>query len=105
MTELRRVAVLRAGNVGLILYGLMGLISLPFLVIGGIAEGENGLSLILTVILLVILYAVMGFLGSMLFAALYNLTAKLGGGILLELYEVDTGPDYIAPGRDANIAP
>ena len=41
-------------------------------------------------VLMVLLYPIMGFIGGIIFAALYNLAAKIGGGIQFEIAQVGT---------------
>ena len=92
----KRVGVLSSGKVLGCLYGLLGLL------IGGLitlmslagfafaAGGQQGPPLlfgILSVVLLPIFYGVVGFIGGIISAALYNLVAALVGGIEIELSE------------------
>lgn len=95
---LRRVGVLSLGKVFGVLYALMGLIfgaifallSLVGAGIGAAASGSNEAFLgaifgVGAVVFLPIFYGVLGFLGGLLTAALYNLVARIMGGLELEL--------------------
>jgi hypothetical protein len=93
VSEIRRVGILRAGKVGAVLYGLFGLILLPFAMIGAMAGSPQGLGLVLVVAL----YPLFGLVGAVLFAALYNLTVKLAGGIQFASTTVNDGRGYATP--------
>ncbi len=96
-SEIRRFGVVRAGTVGAILYGFFGLVFLPFGAIVAIADSSAGLPFVL----MVLLYPVMGFIGGLLFAALYNLAARIGGGLHIELSQVQEGYEPLRPATDA----
>jgi hypothetical protein len=93
VSEVRRVGVLRAGKVGAVLYALLGLILLPFAMLKAMTGSPEGLRLVL----LVALYPLIGLVGAILFAALYNLTAKLAGGIQFASTTVNDGRGYATP--------
>ena len=95
---LKSVGVLSCAKVAGLLYGLMGLLFgalFSFLSVLGLAFGSaqgdaEGAFLGLVfgvgaVILLPIFYGVLGFIATAIGAALYNLIAKMAGGIELEL--------------------
>jgi len=84
MTELTRVGILRAGKVGAILYSFLGVLFVPFALIAAVSNPGEGS----VILLMLVFYPLMGFLGCMLGAALYNLTVKIGGGLLLEFEQV-----------------
>ena len=93
MTELRRVGILQAGKVGAILYGFFGLIFLPFAFIAMIADPAQGF----VMFFMALLYPILGFLGCVIAAALYNVTAKFVGGLRLEFEQVVETPRPVAP--------
>ena len=85
--RLTRIAPLRAGIMLACLYGMFGLIFLPIFIFAtrAIPEGSgSGMGIIFAVTLL-IFYAFGGFVAGIIFAALYNLIAKLTGGLQFEV--------------------
>jgi hypothetical protein len=90
---LKRVAPLSAGKVLCLLYGAMGLIFMPIILIvsliaSRLPHAQGGLPLVFGVGIALaapIFYAVMGFLIGVIGAAIYNLVAKLVGGIEVEV--------------------
>ncbi len=89
--EIRRIDPLSAAKVCAVLYGITGLIFVPFLLLmrsfapADPAMPGFGVGLALAVPLL---YAAAGFIFTLLGAALYNLVAGLVGGVVIELGEV-----------------
>ena len=91
---LRRVGPLSCARISGLLYGLMGLlfgaaVSLISL-FGGLAAGggNQGYQMLFgtaAIIVLPIVYGGLGFVGSLIGAALYNWLAKMVGGIELDL--------------------
>lgn len=91
--QLTRIAPLRAGIVLGVLYGLLGLIFMPiFLLVavfggksGGAAAAFGGAAFS---ILIPVFYAVGGFVGGIIAAAIYNVVAKWTGGLEFEVRDV-----------------
>ncbi len=83
-SEIRRFGILRAGKVCAILYGIFGLVLLPVGVIAALVEPFTGIAFLL----MAVCYPLMGFVAGALFAGLYNLTARIGGGLRIELAQV-----------------
>jgi hypothetical protein len=83
--RLTYIAPLRAGIVLAILYGIAGLIVIPFLLLASFASKEGATGGIVFAVLIPIIYAVMGFIGGIIAAALYNLVAKWTGGLQFEV--------------------
>lgn len=91
---IKHIDVMSAGKVSGIIAAAIGLLAgLLFLLFGsmmsGIAGAENGGMLAavggaMGVVLLPILYAVIGFIGGVLQAFVYNLAARFVGGIRIE---------------------
>ncbi len=90
----KSVGVLSVGKVMACLYALLGLIiggifSFVTLVGATIAEQRAGPFELLfgvgAVILIPVLYGVIGFVGGIIMAALYNIVASLAGGVEIEL--------------------
>jgi len=93
MYSLRSIGVLSCAKMMGALYGCIGLIILPFLLLGGFAslmlgkgsEAMSGIGLLVLAILAPIFYAAMGFVFGALTAWIYNLVAGWIGGIEMEL--------------------
>jgi len=83
--RLTRVAPLRAGIVLGILYGLAGLIVAPFFLLAAFAGKQGGVGGVAFAVMFPIIYAVGGFIGGIIAAALYNLVAKWTGGLEFEV--------------------
>ena len=94
--QLTRIAPLQAGIVLGALYGVLAgifaILAIPVILLGAMfSHQEAGSAAIGTVgsiiiaILVPIVYAVFGFIGGVIAAAIYNLIAKLTGGIEFEV--------------------
>src|SRR5262249_13385377 len=93
--RIKRISPLQAGKMCCALYGCLGLIALPFLLLAGAlgafaqqAHGSQGAPAAIIggmfcamAILVPIFYAIMGFLIGVIGAAIYNLLAAWIGGI------------------------
>src|SRR5512140_1136193 len=94
--ELNYIAPLRAGIVLGVLYGILGLIVALILVptmlvmsaMGGRAALPGAFGGMLFGILMPFFYALMGFVGGVIGAALYNLIARWTGGLEFEVRDV-----------------
>ena len=91
--RLKRIGVLKAAIMGGIGYALMSLLLVPFFLFFvmfapgagmGPMPGEFAMSGALA-FLLPLLYGVMGFIGTALMAAIFNLLAMMVGGLDIEL--------------------
>jgi hypothetical protein len=82
--RLTRVTPLRAGIVLGILYGIGGLIIAPFFLLAAFA-GKGGVGGVAFAVMFPVIYAVGGFVGGIIAAALYNLVAKWTGGLEFEV--------------------
>ena len=92
---IKRVGPVSCAKVSGLLYALIGLIlggifSLIALVGGAIAgaTGSGGMGMIMgvgAIVIFPILYACIGFVGTLIAAALYNLAAGMVGGIEMEV--------------------
>lgn len=90
--KIKRIGAIQLGKILGILYGMMGLIFIPFILIGTLFGSQSnaqnfgpmavGLGF---AFIMPILYAVVGFIGGVIVALLYNLIAKFVGGIEIEL--------------------
>jgi hypothetical protein len=91
--QLTHVSPLRAGIVLGILYGILGLIVVPFFFLAAVVGAKSGgspaaLGSLIFAILLPVFYAVAGFIGGIIGAAIYNLVAKWTGGLEFEVRDV-----------------
>jgi hypothetical protein len=95
--RLKRIAPLQLGKMLALLYGIMGLIFVPFfLLIGTLtpnmpADQRAGMMFMSGgfAILAPLLYAIMGFIFGVIGALIYNLVAKWAGGIEFEVEHLD----------------
>lgn len=88
--QLTYIAPLKAGIILGLLYAILGLILVPFFLIVALLGGKTGNSLPAAfgagfAILLPVFYGVVGFIGGIIMAALYNLVAKWTGGLEFEV--------------------
>jgi hypothetical protein len=83
--RITRLTVLQTGKVLALLYGFLGVIMLPFMLIGVIADPKS-----FPILIMVILYPIIGFIGGILMAVFYNLAAKWVGGIEVSVDSVET---------------
>jgi hypothetical protein len=77
------------GNLLMVLYGFISVILLPVFLITVFVNPKESIPLLC----MMILYPLMGFIGGIIGAALYNLASKLIGGIALEL-DVEETPGH-----------
>ncbi|HUF30853.1 MAG TPA: DUF3566 domain-containing protein [Gemmatimonadaceae bacterium] len=83
--QIRRFGIGQTAKVVGALYGFMGLIFVPFFLIGAaMAPDEMGFGMGLA-ILFPILYAVIGFIFTAIACAIYNFVARFVGGIEVEM--------------------
>ena len=93
---IKRIGPVSCAKVSALLYALIGLIfgailSLVALVggaIGGATGGSGGMGMIMgvgAIVLLPIVYACVGFVGTLIAAALYNFAAGITGGIEMDV--------------------
>jgi hypothetical protein len=80
ISEIKRVKVLQAGNVGAALYGLTGAVLLLLGVVVLLVHQSTGLRMLV----IAVLFPVFGFFAWIMAAALYNLAARMVGGLQFE---------------------
>lgn len=91
--RLKRIAPLQLGKMAACLYGAMGLIAVPFILMmsaisATMPAAQRGIFAMMGVgfaIAAPVLYAAMGFVIGVIGAAIYNLVAKWIGGIEVEV--------------------
>lgn len=77
--ELKRIAVVQAGKVLAILYAFIGAIIIPFMLIMALVS-RGGIKAMVPMLVMLVLYPVLGFIGGIILAALYNRVARWIGG-------------------------
>ena len=98
MYLLRSVDVWSCARVTAVLYGFMGLLLIPMVLISIIASAASpqgystlgATALILLSLFAPVIYGLLGFIFGALSAWLYNVTAKYVGGIRLELRDANS---------------
>lgn len=90
--RIRRIAPLQAAKIAAVLYAVIGLIFFPFFLLisrlsptGAAPWAGMGLGL---AIVLPLLYAAFGFVGTLIAASIYNFVAGMVGGIEVEVEPV-----------------
>jgi len=85
--RITRLTVMQAGKLLAVLYSFMSIIMLPFMLIVMLAGGGKAVAPMLGMVLL---YPLMGFIGGILMAAIYNLAAKWVGGLEVSVDAIET---------------
>ena len=91
--QLTYIAPLRTGIVLGILYGILSLVIVPFFLLAAVFGSKAGgpspaIFGVGFAIVFPVLYAVLGFIGGVISAALYNLIAKWTGGFEFETQDL-----------------
>jgi hypothetical protein len=91
--QLTRIVPLKAGIVLGVLYGILSLLVAPFILLAAVlsSKAQTATPAIFGVgfaIMLPLIYAVVGFIGGIIAAAIYNLVAKWTGGLEFEVRDV-----------------
>ncbi len=91
--QLTYIAPLKAGIILGILYGILSLLIVPFFLLAVLAGSKAATPFpaafgVGFAILMPVLYAVVGFLGGVISAALYNLIARWTGGFEFEVRDL-----------------
>ena len=91
--QLTHISPLKAGIVLGVLYGLLGLIFVPILLLWVVVGAKTGgapaaFGGAFFAILFPVFYAIAGFIGGIIAAAVYNLVAKWTGGLEFEVRDV-----------------
>jgi hypothetical protein len=107
MQIVRRIGVMSLGKLMGITYGCLGLLFMPFfLVAGGLSmfgapAADRGAAIgggmVLMALIFPIVYAVMGFVGGIIAAFIYNLASQWVGGIEIELAPQQPTPPVPVP--------
>lgn len=78
-----RIGVLQAGKIFGMLYVGFAVIMLPFFILGALASPQG----FIPMIIMLVLYPLIGFVGGVVAAFVYNLSAKFVGGLE---FKIDT---------------
>jgi len=81
VTKIKRFSILQTGKFLAVLYGFLAVILIPFFLIMLFVEPGGAVGLLI----MLILYPIMGFIGGIIGAALYNLASRFVGGLELHL--------------------
>jgi hypothetical protein len=116
MQIVRRIGVMSLGKLMGITYGCLALVFMPFfLIAGGMAmlgaHGTDnasamggGIGIVVMALIFPVIYAVMGFVGGIIAAFIYNLASNWVGGIEIELAPQQPVPAVPVPGGSPTIA-
>jgi len=118
MYRIRRFGVIRTATVVAVIYALVvGIILIPFLIFGALLGASTadsgrgvlagaGLAFALVIgVLIVALYAALGWLFTALACLLYNLAARWVGGIEVSVEAVPAPPAQVAPTSGWGVQP
>ena len=83
--RLARIAPLRAAKVASLLYGIFGVVMVPFFILPQLLGAQNPLPLWIS-FLFIPFYAIAGFVMTALMAWLYNVIAEWVGGLEITLH-------------------
>lgn len=87
--RITRLAVMQTGKMLGVFYGFFSIVMLPFTLIGTLANPKR-----FPMLFMLLLYPIMGFIGGILMAVLYNFAAKWIGGIEVSVEALETeGPN------------
>ena len=90
--SLKNIAPLQLGKVLGALYGCVSLIIVPFVILAAFVmpKGDHGSAFpgLLFLIFIPVIYAIIGFVGGIITAAIYNLLASFTGGIHFTVEDV-----------------
>ena len=95
--KLRRLGILDTGKLVAVIYGLISLLLLPLLSIALIVTQKEGAG---RTMLMLLIYPIIGFITGVIGAVIFNLAAKITGGIEMTFYEYgktrsqQSGPPY-----------
>ena len=82
--RIKSISVLQMGKILALAYLGLALIMLPFFLIGALFNPKNAI----IPLIMIILYPILGFIGGIVMAFAYNLSAKLVGGLVFTVEDV-----------------
>ncbi|MFP6597714.1 MAG: hypothetical protein VCC01_09680 [Candidatus Hydrogenedentota bacterium] len=87
--RITRIGVLQTGKITAVLYGVIGVIISPFILLGGMF-GEGGMvAAVMIAVMLIVIYPIFGFIGGITMAAIFNFSVSLIGGFEITLDHTD----------------
>lgn len=111
MTKIRTIRVFSAAKVNALLYGILGLLIAPFMLLGpglamiGDEKRPTGLAgVIVAATVAPVIYALIGFVAGAVMAFIYNAISHSVGGIEVEL-DLPPSPQLTAAPEPAPITP
>jgi hypothetical protein len=81
VTRISRFSILQTGKLLAVFYGFFSVVLFPIVLISILVKGGAAFPMLL----MIILYPLMGFIGGIIGAALYNLASRIIGGLELTL--------------------
>ena len=82
--RITRIGVLQTGKLTALLYGVIGVIFSPFILLGAMFS-EGGMVAIIIAVMLIVIYPIFGFIGGTIMAAIINFSLSLIGGFEITL--------------------
>jgi hypothetical protein len=91
--RLRKLSVVQTSTVAGVLYGLLGLLVVPFILTFGLFEGSEGMPFgigggLIGALVIPVGYGLLGFIGTAVACLLYNAIARITGGIEFEVEDL-----------------
>ncbi len=85
--RIKRIAPVQLGKLLAVVYALFSIIIVPFMLIVTLATPKGNGPGWIFILIMPVLYIVMGFIGGIISAFIYNFSAKFVGGIEIEFEE------------------
>ena len=85
--RIKRIAPVQLGKLLAVVYALFSLIFVPIMLLASLFAPEGKGPGLLFGLAMPILYIIMGFIGGIIAAFIYNLSAKWVGGVVIEFEE------------------
>ncbi len=99
IVTIRRFTIFQTGKLLAVLYGCFSVVLLPFFLIGMAANPKGAAPMLI----MLVVYPIMGFIGGIVGAAIYNLAARFVGGLEITLEGTEqqgsqpAGGAYVSP--------
>ncbi len=86
-TRIKRIAPVQFGKILAVIYALFSVVFIPFIVLASFFAPEGEGPGLLFGMAMPIIYIIMGFIGGVIGAFIYNVSAKWVGGVEIEFEE------------------